>query len=93
MSQIVIQADQVSKRYRIGEREQYGALRDILSGWMATPWQYLRSSRRKIARNNPQSALSDDTLWALRDVSFDIRQAKAHCSKSYPVSPSLPKVM
>lgn len=76
MSHIVIQANNISKRYRIGEINAYGALRDILSSWMTRPWQSLHSSRRKSAQRNTQDILSDRTLWALRDVSFNIRQGE-----------------
>jgi lipopolysaccharide transport system ATP-binding protein len=76
MSLTVIQARNVSKRYRIGEKEQYGALRDILSGWMTRPWHALRSSYDKAVRSGSQSGLADRTLWALRDVSFDVQQGE-----------------
>ena len=76
MSDIVIRAKDISKRYRIGEREQYGALRDILSGWMSAPWRYLRSLTQNLGRGNSQKVLSDQTLWALRDVSFDVEQGE-----------------
>jgi lipopolysaccharide transport system ATP-binding protein len=74
MSNTVIRVRNVSKRYRIGEREQYGALRDTLSRWMSAPWRAIRS--RGAGRRDFQSAATDETLWALRDVSFDVRQGE-----------------
>ena len=75
MSNIVIRARDVSKRYRIGEREQYGALRDIISGWMSAPRRYLRSLSQRADRNNAPT-VNDSTLWALRDISFDVEQGE-----------------
>jgi lipopolysaccharide transport system ATP-binding protein len=76
MSQTVIQARDISKRYRMGEREQYGALMDILSGWMTRPWHALRSLGPNAVRNSSQSSSPDQTLWALRDVSFDVQRSE-----------------
>src|SRR5512144_131149 len=74
MSNVVIRARDVSKRYRIGEREQYGALRDIISGWMTAPQRYLRSLRQNVDRNKVSG--DDNILWALREVSFDVEQGE-----------------
>jgi len=55
----VIAAEGVSKRYRLGERESYRALRDVLAGAFAAPW-----------RHRARPATSE--LWALDDVSFTL---------------------
>jgi ABC-type polysaccharide/polyol phosphate transport system ATPase subunit len=60
MSESVIHVEGLGKRYRVGERERYVALRDVLARAFAAPF---RRSRR-----NGQP----DYLWALRDVSFDV---------------------
>ena len=64
MSEIVIKAEGLGKRYRVGERERYLALRDVLArvvdGSLPAQWQ----------------APPTDYLWALRDVSFDVRQGE-----------------
>ncbi len=62
MSDAVIHAEGLGKRYRIGERERYLALRDILTRLATAPFR--RGTR------------SRDFLWALRDVSFDIHQGE-----------------
>jgi lipopolysaccharide transport system ATP-binding protein len=61
----------LSKRYEIGERERYLALRDVIARAVARPIARLgkggHSGRRGIA---------DNTFWALRDVSFDLQQGE-----------------
>jgi lipopolysaccharide transport system ATP-binding protein len=60
MAETAIHAEGLGKRYRIGERERYRALRDVLTRAFTAPF------RRGLGRRRP------DHLWALRDVSFDV---------------------
>ena len=62
MSGIAIQADKLSKRYRVGHLVRYRTLRDTMTGALRAP---VRLFKRK-----PHS--DDDFLWALRDVSFEV---------------------
>jgi ABC-type polysaccharide/polyol phosphate transport system ATPase subunit len=64
MSESVIHVEGLGKRYRVGERERYFALRDVLTRAFTAPF-------RRGARNQ-----APDYLWALRDVSFDILQGQ-----------------
>jgi ABC-type polysaccharide/polyol phosphate transport system ATPase subunit len=64
MSGIVIRAESLSKCYRVGERERYLALRDVLT-------RAFTSAFRTMGRRRPV-----DFLWALRDVSFDVREGE-----------------
>jgi ABC-type polysaccharide/polyol phosphate transport system ATPase subunit len=61
MGDAAVQIRGLGKRYRVGERERYFALRDVISRAFTAPF---RRSRQ------PQN----DYLWALRDVSFDVQQ-------------------
>ncbi len=61
MSDIVIRAESLGKRYRVGERERYFALRDVITRAFSFRW----------AKPAPK-----DYLWALRDVSFEIPQGQ-----------------
>jgi lipopolysaccharide transport system ATP-binding protein len=70
MSDIVIRAIGLSKRYRIGERERYLALRDVLTRAFSSPARVFRS-RTRAAPNGDNSH-----IWALKDVSFEIRQGE-----------------
>ena len=64
MSGIVIRAESLSKCYRVGERERYLALRDVLT-------RAFTGAFRTTGRRRPI-----DYLWALRDVSFDVREGE-----------------
>src|ERR1700722_18413781 len=59
MSEAVIYAERLCKRYRIGEREPYRALRDVFA---------LTFKRSLLLRRR----LETGELWALRDASFEI---------------------
>src|SRR5580658_3880189 len=63
MNESVIHVEDLGKRYRVGERERYFALRDILTRAFKAPFQ---GSARK----------APDFLWALQDVCFDIKQGE-----------------
>jgi ABC-type polysaccharide/polyol phosphate transport system ATPase subunit len=57
---VAIQAEGLSKRYRIGQLQAaYGTLRESLT----------RSARRVVRREH---APHDQEIWALRDVSFQV---------------------
>lgn len=65
-SEPVIIASGVSKRYQLGEREQYGALRDVLAGAM----RFGRSSRSNDSGNGRIGGREE--IWAVDDVSFTV---------------------
>ena len=60
MSELAVRVDHLSKRYRIGERERYRALRDVLADAVKAPLRMATRSHK------------DNSIWALRDVSIDI---------------------
>jgi len=66
MGTIAIRAEGLGKRYRIGERERYLALRDAFVRWAKAPACLL--ARR---------AQEDNHIWALRDVSFEVPEGEA----------------
>ncbi|MGD1102581.1 MAG: ABC transporter ATP-binding protein [Terriglobia bacterium] len=70
MSDIVIRVENLGKRYRIGERERYLALRDVLARAISAPARLFRARK-------PASPNGDPThIWALKDVSFEVRQGE-----------------
>src|ERR1700727_481165 len=64
MAETVIHAEGLGKRYRIGQRERYRALRDVLARAFTAPF------RRGLGRP------TRDYLWALREVSFEVRHGE-----------------
>ncbi len=63
MSEAIIQAEGLGKRYAVGERQRYLALRDVLTNIFAAPsW---------IRRREPRQF-----MWALRDVSFSVGEGE-----------------
>src|SRR5215472_14320631 len=67
---VVIRAENLSKRYRIGERERYLALRDVLTRALSAPARMFRV-RTPASRNGNQSH-----IWALKDVSFEVHDGE-----------------
>jgi lipopolysaccharide transport system ATP-binding protein len=64
MTESVIHVEGLGKRYRVGERERYFALRDVISRALRAPFQ----------RNAAPASV--DYLWALRDTSLDVKQGE-----------------
>ncbi len=84
MSNVAILVENLSKRYRIGQREPYYALRDVLARAVMAPFQGLRSilnGRRSDVSGQPSSlsaqrSAPSDTIWALKDASFEVKQGE-----------------
>lgn len=64
MRKTVIQVRNLSKQYPLGEREQYKALRDVLSN---------AAHSLLLGREDRDE---DKAFWALRDVSFEVQQGE-----------------
>jgi lipopolysaccharide transport system ATP-binding protein len=59
----IIRVENLSKQYRIGARQaSYATLRETLSGAIRAPLKRLRGNGRS----------QDSTIWALKDVSFEV---------------------
>jgi lipopolysaccharide transport system ATP-binding protein len=61
MTDAVIRVESISKRYHVGERERYLALRDVIANAVK-----LRSRRKQ----------PKDFVWAVRDVSFEVKRGE-----------------
>lgn len=75
MSTVAIRVHDLSKRYRIGHRERYRTLRDSVTDGLCAPFRKLGTLIRSDTRS-AQKFPCDDTIWALRDVSFDVAQGE-----------------
>ncbi len=77
MSDVVIRAENLGKKYVIGhqaENGRYVALRDVLMQNARTLW----SRTKDLASGKPMIAGdSMEEIWALKDVNFEIRQGEA----------------
>ena len=68
MNDTVIRVKNLSKSYRIGQLQPYRTLRDSLANVGRLPMKMLRLGARKEA--------NESTIWALKDVSFEIRRGE-----------------
>jgi lipopolysaccharide transport system ATP-binding protein len=64
MSEYAIRAVELGKQYRLGDQPRYKTLREAISGLVSAPWRRARTAPEK-------------QFWALRDVSFEIKQGQA----------------
>lgn len=74
MNDVVIRCEGLGKRYQIGERERYLALRDTLTNALYAPARRLRSLLYRSA--DRVMAEPNTTFWALRDVSLEVRRGE-----------------
>lgn len=92
MSDAIITVEGLGKKYRIahqGEGRRYVALRDVLAQKFAAPFKFLRRSQKtedRVQRSEirpptsglrpPTSQKSSEDFWALKDVSFEVKQGE-----------------
>jgi ABC-type polysaccharide/polyol phosphate transport system ATPase subunit len=63
MNRVVIHAEALSKRYRIGQIERPLQLREVLTRALRSPLRLIRPAPR-------------ETFWALKDVSLEVREGE-----------------
>jgi lipopolysaccharide transport system ATP-binding protein len=72
MSAPVIKVENLSKQYRIGERQGYKTFREAIVNLSKAPFRKWNGSNPHVKIRNLQS----DTIWALKNVSFEVKQGE-----------------
>ena len=70
MSNVVIQVEGLSKRYRIGKREGYLTLRDSLARSSRSIFNLFRG------KETEKYKADNNYIWALRDISFKVKKGE-----------------
>ena len=65
MGELALRVERLGKRYRIGTRESYRTLREVVSDAAKAPIRILTG--KNVVRSGPES------IWAVKDLSFDIK--------------------
>ncbi|RJQ25833.1 ATP-binding cassette domain-containing protein [Candidatus Parcubacteria bacterium] len=73
MSDTVIKVENLSKRYRIGAKEGYKTFRETLVDAAKAPIGKLSRLFNRTSDLRPQTS---DSIWALKDVSFEVRRGE-----------------
>lgn len=68
---VAIRCEGISKRYRIGRQARYRTLRDTLSEIATAPF------RRLTARGRLSDGERNPELWALKDISLEVKHGEA----------------
>jgi homopolymeric O-antigen transport system ATP-binding protein len=82
MSAIALDVQHLSKRYHVGQREPYLALRDVLSRALTVPfcgWRrgtHPKETSWAAPGPRPPALSSAPHFWALQDVSFSVAQGE-----------------
>jgi len=73
MTDIAVRVENLSKQYRIGgPQARYKTIRESLTEAVQAPFRRLVSVVR-----GQSSAVANETIWALKDVSFEVKQGEA----------------
>ncbi len=76
MTDIAIRVDNLSKLYHLGARQQRpDTLRDALTGFVPRITRIARKGKEN-SPNSRQAPASPDDLWALKDVSFEVKRGE-----------------
>lgn len=70
---LAIRCEGIGKRYRMGRRQRYRALRDTLTDALYSPFRFLRGT---FGGGGNKATRDPEFLWALKDVSLEIRRGE-----------------
>ncbi|MHC4664080.1 MAG: ABC transporter ATP-binding protein, partial [Planctomycetota bacterium] len=69
MSDVVIKVEDLSKVYRIGRKLKHDTFRDQLADWFFSRF-------RRLTGKSLLDEDAEDTIWALKDVSFEVKRGE-----------------
>ena len=75
MSRAIV-VDDLAKRYKLGQRESYRALRDVIGNAAAAPFHRLASIGRPREEASEPAEDARRWIWALDDVSFEVDEGE-----------------
>ena len=76
MIDVAIRCEGLAKQYRIGERESYRALRDVITNAFASPFRRVRAALAHSSNGGSGETREKPNIWALKDVSFEIKRGE-----------------
>jgi len=78
MSNYAIEVENLSKKYQLGELENYDNLRELLTNLVAAPLRKLlsKNGRSSDSRITKSESSNPDYIWALKDVSFKVKHGE-----------------
>ena len=77
MSNPIIKVNNLSKRYRIGAKEQgHKTFREAIVDGIGAPLRNLAKLRKLTQFKDGQSQNEEDVIWALRNVSFEVDEGE-----------------
>src|SRR5918998_569419 len=76
MNDVVVRAEGISKLYRLGQGRRHDRLRDLLAETLSAPFRRGRSTDPEGPSDHSRPQSGDEQLWALRDVSFEVRHGE-----------------
>ena len=79
MNDVVIRTEKLGKSYRLGERERYLALRDLLARAASAPARWFISHNELSSNGNHRNGNHKGNrshIWALKDASLEIRRGE-----------------
>src|SRR4051812_15540520 len=72
MDRIAIRCEHIGKRYRIGPRPRYRALRETISDAFLYPFRTVGN----VVRGRSGQVNTEDFFWALKDVSLEVQHGE-----------------